>query len=126
MTRLIELWYVNYTNTYFVYYSTCYCYYFILIIVLTLLSLYLVLLIFVIARLLSGGSTVVYAMCFHTCAEQGHVILSLSLSLTSRSLCVPYFNLHLFWAIGHRIQFIKSIILNISLYSAKQEAVWIN
>ena len=55
--------------------------------------------------------TVVYAMCFHACAEQGHMILSLS--LTSRSFCVPHLNLHLFWAIGHRIQFIKSIILNI-------------
>ena len=34
---------------------------------------------------------VVYAMCFHACAEEGHMFffLSLSLSLTSRSLCVP-------------------------------------
>ena len=56
--------------------------------------------------------SVVYAMCFHACAEEGHMFFSLSLSDFSISLC-PHLNPFLFWAIGRRIQFIKSIILNI-------------
>ena len=90
----------------------------------TLLSLYLVLLIFVIARLLSGGGVLLCMPCVFTHAQKKDTCFSLSLSLSdfSISLC-PHLNPFLFWAIGRRIQFIKSIILNKTIINVQLKII---